>query len=481
MNRTHRPSKLQHSTRTLAEDSHGGAAPDRWITPEEAAEITTFSVGTLANLRSQGKGPKFSKLRGKVVYRLSDVLSWIGEEIGGGKIPDDMKITARPRPDRKNTIQVDIMFPHPLITGKTFRTRLTAPEGLDVDGAKAWGRSQYQEILRTAFVNHGAEREATDKQETKKTKTNDVPTLGDLWIRYDRENDQKETSRLTVQRRWKKIAPMVKNIPCDAWTKTETKKLEALFKGKAPSYFNHACSLLRHLWKIAVEDETIDDVPNLPRHKLGKKKITMAHGQDEIVKLIEAARILSQDDQEPLEVLILLGIDGGLRPAEIAGIRWKDIDWGQNQLIVQNQRPLAGASDTSPKTGESGRVTMTKRLRLALEVHRQGGGLASSYVVTSRSGEALYTVTISQRVAKIHTVAGLPLKRGHFLRHCAASRIFAASSGNIAAAQAHLRHKHASTTLDYLHDLRGSEIARAAASFLDSFDTTVSPDATAML
>ncbi|WP_211232363.1 helix-turn-helix transcriptional regulator [Pseudomonas cremoricolorata] len=34
------------------------------------------SVRTLANWRSQGTGPKFVKLGGRIVYRLEDVIEW---------------------------------------------------------------------------------------------------------------------------------------------------------------------------------------------------------------------------------------------------------------------------------------------------------------------------------------------------------------------------------------------------------------------
>jgi hypothetical protein len=48
------------------------------ISPETAAELYDLSPGTLANLRSQGKGPKFFKVgKRKVIYRVDDFEAWL--------------------------------------------------------------------------------------------------------------------------------------------------------------------------------------------------------------------------------------------------------------------------------------------------------------------------------------------------------------------------------------------------------------------
>ena len=48
------------------------------ISPETAAELYDLSRGSLANLRSKGKGPKFYKIGGrKVLYRVEDFEAWL--------------------------------------------------------------------------------------------------------------------------------------------------------------------------------------------------------------------------------------------------------------------------------------------------------------------------------------------------------------------------------------------------------------------
>lgn len=50
----------------------------KYLTPAEMAEryAGKITVGTLANWRSQGVGPKFSKIGGRILYPLAAVEEW---------------------------------------------------------------------------------------------------------------------------------------------------------------------------------------------------------------------------------------------------------------------------------------------------------------------------------------------------------------------------------------------------------------------
>jgi len=59
-----------------------GATPTRLLTAEEVAAQTTLSVETLAQWRSQRKGPPYVKIsRNCVRYRQSDLDGWLVERI----------------------------------------------------------------------------------------------------------------------------------------------------------------------------------------------------------------------------------------------------------------------------------------------------------------------------------------------------------------------------------------------------------------
>ena len=47
------------------------------ISPQEAAELYSLSVGTLANLRCKKQGPKYYCVGRKVLYFVDDLEAWI--------------------------------------------------------------------------------------------------------------------------------------------------------------------------------------------------------------------------------------------------------------------------------------------------------------------------------------------------------------------------------------------------------------------
>ena len=46
------------------------------MTPKEVAKALGVTVGTLANMRYQGRGPKFKYEKMRVVYLFKDVKEW---------------------------------------------------------------------------------------------------------------------------------------------------------------------------------------------------------------------------------------------------------------------------------------------------------------------------------------------------------------------------------------------------------------------
>ncbi|PBB08423.1 hypothetical protein CKW39_08640 [Kocuria sp. WRN011] len=52
---------------------------DKLLTPTELAEYLHTTVGNLAQLRFQGRGPAFTKAGRRVLYRESDVQAWLDE------------------------------------------------------------------------------------------------------------------------------------------------------------------------------------------------------------------------------------------------------------------------------------------------------------------------------------------------------------------------------------------------------------------
>ncbi len=65
-----------------SEQASFGAKPSELLTPDEVAKQMGLSIETLAQWRSQGKGPMYVKIsRNCVRYRQSDLDGWVAERI----------------------------------------------------------------------------------------------------------------------------------------------------------------------------------------------------------------------------------------------------------------------------------------------------------------------------------------------------------------------------------------------------------------
>jgi excisionase family DNA binding protein len=55
------------------------ADPDEFLSSDYVAEWLVLTRNTLEKWRVRGEGPPFVKVGGRVRYRRSDVLAWVGE------------------------------------------------------------------------------------------------------------------------------------------------------------------------------------------------------------------------------------------------------------------------------------------------------------------------------------------------------------------------------------------------------------------
>lgn len=49
----------------------------QYLTTKEAADFTRFTAGTLRNMRSEGRGPRFRRVGKAVRYRVADLIEWM--------------------------------------------------------------------------------------------------------------------------------------------------------------------------------------------------------------------------------------------------------------------------------------------------------------------------------------------------------------------------------------------------------------------
>jgi predicted DNA-binding transcriptional regulator AlpA len=53
---------------------------DRFLTGAEVATVLSRPIGTLYNWRSRGEGPPSVKIRGRVMYRSSELERWLAQQ-----------------------------------------------------------------------------------------------------------------------------------------------------------------------------------------------------------------------------------------------------------------------------------------------------------------------------------------------------------------------------------------------------------------
>ena len=127
-----------------------------------------------------------------------------------------------------------------------------------------------------------------------------------------------------------------------------------------------------------------------------------AYTPEEVEALLEVA-------QGPDQVVVLLGAHAGLRIAEMAALRWPDLDWRAKELVVRKG-----------KGGKTARVAMTRRLRETLRDLPRDAADLDGYVLPFRAYRA------RERFQKLCLLAGVEYKgkEVHGLRHGAGTRTY---------------------------------------------------------
>jgi len=146
--------------------------------------------------------------------------------------------------------------------------------------------------------------------------------------------------------------------------------------------------------------------------------------------------------------LVLLAGDEGLRRGEVAALEWSDVNL-VHALLTVNHTVYKGQV-TSPKSGRSRNLPMTKRLVAALRAIKPEGKPAGR-VLLRASGSAHTETSINEAMPRITKAAGLKVRRGvHILRHTFCSRLAMRGAAEIQVMEL-AGHTDLKTTKRYMH------------------------------
>ena len=178
----------------------------------------------------------------------------------------------------------------------------------------------------------------------------------------------------------------------------------------------------------------------------------------------DAQRLLSVIVGDDIEPAVYLGLYLGLRRSEVAGLRWKDVDFENNIVHICNTitcfKTISEQEETKTKASRrdlclpSGLKKYLLALRLKQEWNKRffGAGYRDGeHVCQWPDGRAYRPDYITARFQKVISRYNLPKIRFHDLRHTAGSLLIN-SGQSVKQVQEFLGHEKASTTLDiYTH------------------------------
>lgn len=324
--------------------------------------------------------------------------------------------------------EVDIHMLRPDGTRCRERTRVLLSSK---SGALRWGQARERLLLSGALT--GARRK-------------EVPTVAAFAPRflegYVRANRHKPSGRASTESILRvHVVPCLGTRRLDAVTTEEVQRLKQHLARKAPKTVNNILATLNRMLTVAVDWKVIDSLPCRIRHLRVPPRAMAFHEFDEYERLVQAASAIDANTY----LIVLLGGEAGLRCGEMMALKTSDVDVIRGCVVVQ--RSEWKGQVTSPKSGRSRRIPLTRRLRAALRQHRH---LRSTRVLSERTGASLTQKMVRTRVQAAERRAGVRPKGVHALRHTFCSHL-AMRGAAATAIQTLAGHQDLSTTQRYMH------------------------------
>ena len=241
------------------------------------------------------------------------------------------------------------------------------------------------------------------------------------------------------------VVPVIGKRRLDELKPADITAIKAAMSTKAHNTMCEVMKTLRRLMNVAVAQGVIGHLPfkiDMPRRR---HRAVIAYNAQEQQALLDAATQLGPC----YVVMLLLGMDAGLRRGEILALQWDDLDLARSRMIVR--RNLVRGKLDIPKGRTEDEVALTSRLLDTLRAFRSDG---SVFVLTNSRGNHLTEMDAAKWMRKIVTLAGVPWHGTHILRKTCGTRI-ADNGGGVAAVATHLRHKDLQTASRYI-DRRGA-------------------------
>lgn len=261
------------------------------------------------------------------------------------------------------------------------------------------------------------------------------------------------------------IVPVLGNIKLSELKTTHIqqfiKQLQSS-NNNSPATIKRKLAVLQSILKQAVKLDIIESSPANADKLTLPKTVTP---KTEIFSKQEAAEMLACLEHEPLQfqVLIHLAIMTGCRLGELAGLKFRDIDYQVNKITVERSAyKLSGQpiATKAPKDNDIRTITVSghcidliKLLKAEKTEQAIIMGKAwhnGDWLFTQKNGTIIYPQTLSKQFSKFLERNGLKHRKFHSLRHTSATLLLYGGI-NLKQVQERLGHGNISTTNKYLH------------------------------
>jgi integrase len=305
--------------------------------------------------------------------------------------------------------------------------------------------------------------------------TNSNATLADVlarWLDLAAENLSPTTldeyKRLVANR----IEPVLGAVPVRRLT---TRRLDAFYQalareaGLAPASIRQVHAVIRRGLGQAVKWGWIRSNPaaDASPPRLRRRELAPPAPAD-LRKLLAEAEAEDRD----FAVLLRLMATTGLRRGEACGLRWTDVDFEAEAMVVQRAVVIVhgeGLVEKDTKTHASRRIALDHATLVALRAHQGvmreratacGVTLANDAFVFSHAPDCSRPwrpENVTSAFTRVRNRAGFPQVRLHDLRHMHATQLLAAGVP-VRTVSGRLGHANAATTLNvYGHFLEASD------------------------
>lgn len=254
----------------------------------------------------------------------------------------------------------------------------------------------------------------------------------------------------------------------------QTQHRTPLGRTASPKTVRHIYCLLAMIFKFAKEQDYIvkNPIDKVECPKLTKKKVDALSKE-------EATAFFAAADQCPIDFrcMLYLMTTAGLRRGELAGLKWKDIDFQQQTLSVERNvvyTPKNGIVVHSPKTESSVRtIPLLPKVISLLQEYRKQSFLPddeTSFIFHGKAGKNVPRLPdgITERVKHFMKRNGLRDLSPHDLRHSCGT-LMIASGADIKSVQEIMGHTDACTTLNYYIRTDLEQMKEAANKIAETF------------